>query len=215
MKLILIKFDTKEDFKSKEVEKLRGYIGNLYKDEIKFHNHKNTYEFNYQMPKIQYKLINNKLCILGMDEGEQLIKQNLLDLKELNISGKIISGFKTSVEIYEDEFEVKDELFSYKFETPWLALNNENYKKYKNGDFSLDKQLQNNLLSNFKDCGIRVDKKIMVKGNFRPIKLVMKDTVLIGFNGEFISNVYIPSYMGVGKRKSIGYGTIVSNVRVV
>ncbi len=209
MELALIKFNTKEKFTSRDVEKLRGYIGNLYKEEMKFHNHISRFEFNYHMPKIQYKLIDNKLSILGMEEGAKLIRENILDLKEINISQNIITGFRTNLEVYEEEFEVKDELYSYTFETPWLALNSDNYKKYKDGNFDLDKQLQNNILSNFKDCNIRVDKKIMVKGNFKPIKVILKDTELVGFKGEFVSNVSIPTYMGVGKRKSIGYGTIV------
>lgn len=209
MELALIKFNTKEKFHSRDVEKLRGYIGNLHKNEIIFHNHISKFEFNYKMPKIQYKLIDNKLCILGMNEGAKIIKDNLLEIKELDIAGNIIKEFDTSFKMYEQDFAVKDELYSYEFKTPWLALNTENYKKYKRNEFDLDKQLQNNILSNFKDCNIRVDKKIMVKGKFTPIKVILKDTQLIGFKGEFVSNVCIPAYMGVGKRKSIGYGTIV------
>lgn len=209
MEITLIKFDTEQNFRSKDIEKLRGYIGNLYKDEKSFHNHQNTYEFVYKMPKIQYKLIDNKLSIYGINEGSDLIKQNLLNLKELNINGEIIKNFKNKIDIYEEDFEVVEQLYSYEFETPWLALNDVNYKKYKKGEFDLNKQLQNNILSNFKDCKVSIDKRIMVKGNFRPVKLSMKDTQLIGFRGEFICNVKIPKYMGIGKRKSIGYGTVI------
>ncbi|SHH49091.1 CRISPR-associated endonuclease Cas6 [Tepidibacter thalassicus] len=211
MQICLIKFETDENFRTRDVEKLRGYIANTFKEEIMVHNHISTFEFNYKMPKIQYKLIDKKLAIFGIEQGAEFIKNNCINVKEIDIEGKIIKNFRTQIIIDNKEFEVADELFSYKFITPWLALNQNNYLKFKKGEFDLNKQIQNNILSNFKDLGIKVNKKIIAKGDFKPIKIIMKDTELIGFKGDFVCNVKIPDYMGIGKRKSIGYGTVISN----
>lgn len=209
MEIGLIIFQTKESFQSKDVEKLRGYIANIFSDNILTHNHIDTYRFNYKMPKIQYKLIENKLAIYGIAEGAEFIRKNIINLDKLYIDGEVIKDFNKHLYFKNEEFEVRDELFLYKFITPWLALNENNYMLFKKGELDLNRLLQNNILSNFKGCDIRINKRIMVKGDFKPMPIYMKDTELVGFKGDFICNVKIPKFMALGKRKSIGYGTII------
>ena len=57
-----------------------------------------------------------------------------------------------------EDFFVDEKLHKYKFETVWLALNQENYIKYLEGEFDIDRQIQNNLLSNFKSSSVTVFK---------------------------------------------------------
>lgn len=209
MEVCLMRFLTDIDFRGRDVEKLRGYISRVFSEEVLLHNHLNDYKFMYRMPKIQYKLIENKLCVLGFQEGTYIIKNKLQYIKELHIDNKVIRDYKIELEVSDDSFDVQDELYSYEFLTPWLALNQENFNRYMSSEFDLNKQMQNNILSNFKDCGMQVEKRIIAKGEFKPLKVVMKDTSLIGFKGSFVCNVKMPNYMGIGKRKSIGYGTII------
>ena len=98
--------------------------------------------------------------------------------------------------------------YRYRFETIWLALNDKNFLRYKVGEFDLNKQLANNILEFFKMCGIRVEKRVEVVGEFQELKLRQKDTTILGFVGEFVTNAYLPDDISLGKRKSIGMGRI-------
>lgn len=40
MKLVKVTLKSKEKFENRDSEKLRGYFGNLFKENILFHNHK-------------------------------------------------------------------------------------------------------------------------------------------------------------------------------
>ena len=104
--------------------------------------------------------------------------------------------------------EIKDESFDYKFESFWIALNEENYKKYKRGEFSLDIQLRNNILEFFKSYGVQAEKRIIASGNFEEHEIIEKDTTILGFTGTFKTNVNLPELIALGKRKSVGYGLI-------
>lgn len=211
IKKAILSYITEKKYDKRYAEKLRGYFGNLYKEEDLFHNHNNEKSI-YRMPLIQYKVIEGNLSIIGINEGAELVAKEFIKHKKLNIGNEIIEKFETKLSIKEEEFYVAEELFSYKFDSIWLALNQENYKKYlKEEEFNLDKILTNNILSNFKGCGITASKKIMVKGNFQKIEAEMKNNEMIGFIGEFVSNVKMPDFLGIGKRRAIGYGTVIKN----
>ena len=210
MQVSVLKFTTDKKFKKRDAIKLRGYIGNLFRENLLFHNHLEKYEFNYDLAKIQYKVIDKKLSVIGIDDGAKLLAEKFLEINSFIIDGETYSNFEKSLEIKEEDFEVNDKLYNYKFENLWIALNQNNYRKFKDGKFDLDKQIQNNILEIFKGLGIWIDKKIIAKGKFTgPHKFKNKGITMEGFAGEFVCNVKMPSYIGLGKRKSIGFGTIV------
>ena len=76
------------------------------------------------------------------------------------------------------------------------------------GELSLNDQLRNNIIEFFKMCNIWADKKIIVTGEFREEKMYKKDIEVLGFGGEFSTNVLLPDGISLGKRKSIGLGRI-------
>ncbi|WP_319371672.1 CRISPR-associated endonuclease Cas6 [uncultured Ilyobacter sp.] len=208
MKLVMVKFKTEEKFDNRDSEKLRGYIGNLFSSNVLFHNHLGKYEFLYKSSKIYYRVIEGELSIVGICQGAELLLEKAGDINEVVIGGKTHEILRK--EIIEKEFDLNigDTLHKYKFDTLWMALNDKNYKKYKSGEFFLDRNLQNNIIEFFKLCGVWADKPIMVKGEYKEHKITKKDTSLIGFSGWFVTNVKLPDYISLGKRKSIGFGSI-------
>lgn len=54
MKLVRIILKSNEKFENRDAEKLRGYFGRLFQENILFHNHKDDYNFNYDFSFIQY-----------------------------------------------------------------------------------------------------------------------------------------------------------------
>lgn len=208
MKIAIFRYITEEKFDNSQGEKFRGYIGNMFKEEVILHNHLSLYEFLYKSPLVQYKVIEGIFCIVAINNGIDVIKDKLLGLQFIQIENEKYQVKNIEVEEKECEIKIGEVLKRYRFETLWIALNSENYGKYRSGQYDLNKALTNNLIEFFKMSGIWADKPILVNGVFKTNTITKKDTRLIGFSGEFVCNVDLPDFIGLGKRKSIGFGTI-------
>lgn len=208
MKLVKIILKSNEKFENRDAEKLRGYFGRLFQENILFHNHKDDYNFNYDFSFIQYKVKNGEFLIVGIDKGGDILLEKIEDIREIVIGDRKIE-ITPEINISFPQLRVDDEKkYRYRFETMWLALNDKNFLRYKVGEFDLNKQLANNILEFFKMCGIRLEKRVEVAGEFQELKLRQKDTTILGFVGEFVTNAYLPDDISLGKRKSIGMGRI-------
>ena len=208
MKLVRIILKSNEKFENRDAEKLRGYFGRLFQENILFHNHKDDYNFNYDFSFIQYKVKNGEFLIVGIDKGGDILLEKIEDIREIVIEDRKIE-ITPEINISFPQLRVDDEKkYRYRFETIWLALNDKNFLRYKVGEFDLNKQLANNILEFFKMCGIRLEKRVEVAGEFQELKLRQKDTTILGFVGEFVTNAYLPDDISLGKRKSIGMGRI-------
>lgn len=207
MKLVEVILKSNKKFINKDAEKLRGFFGNFFKEIVEFHNHLDEITFNYNFSYIQYRVINGELCILGINKGGDILLDNIYKIKEVKIKEEMIK-VTPEIKITFPELKITEGFHKYKFDTLWFALNEYNYKQYIKGSFSLDNQLRNNIIEFFKMCGIWADKEIVVKGHFKEEKIYKKDTEVLGFSGEFITNVDLPNGISLGKRKSIGLGRI-------
>lgn len=208
MKLVRIILKSNEKFENRDAEKLRGYFGRLFQENILFHNHKDDYNFNYDFSFIQYKVKNGEFLIVGIDKGGDILLEKIEDIREIVIEDRKIE-ITPEINISFPQLRVDDEKkYRYRFETIWLALNDKNFLRYKVGEFDLNKQLANNILEFFKMCGIRLEKRVEVVGEFQELKLRQKDTTILGFGGEFVTNAYLPDDISLGKRKSIDMGRI-------
>ena len=189
---------------------MRGYFGNFFRNIVEFHNHLDQITFNYKSPNIQYRVIDGNLSILGINEGGDILLKSIEEIKldEIKLDGIDNKIEEKEIKITFPELEIKDERYDYKFESFWIALNEENYKKYQKGEFSLDNQLRNNILEFFKLSGVQATKRIIAVGEFEENKIVEKDTVILGFTGTFKTNVNLPDLIALGKRKSVGFGII-------
>lgn len=207
MKLVKVILRSTKKFENKDAEKLRGYMGNCFREVTEFHNHLDEISFNYDFSYIQYRVINGQLAIIGIDKGGDILLENIQDVSEVKIKDEIIK-VTPEIRITFPELKITEEFHKYKFETLWFALNEHNYKRYIKGELSLNDQLRNNIIEFFKMCKIWADKKIIVNGEFREEKMHKKDIEILGFGGEFSTNVLLPDGISLGKRKSIGLGRI-------
>ena len=209
IKKTVIYMITEEKFRKRDTEKLRGYFLKLHRENSLFHNHEKDSTSIYRMPLIQYKVVKNQLCVVGLSKASRMIIEEFLKLKTLNINGKEIKIQSAQLQYYEEEMFVDTQLHEYKFRSMWLPITQRNYHGYKNGTLNLNKVLQNNILTNFKGFNIQAENRIMVSGKFREAQLVLKNKKMIGFYGEFVSNVVLPELIGIGQHRSIGYGDVV------
>lgn len=204
----VLQFKTETVFVPRDAEKLRGYMGTVYKEEDLFHNHKAEGGVIYRMPLIQYKVIDGTLSILGINEGVQVLADKFLKIERLKIGDNEIQHFETGFSVNNEEFDVTSVLHEYRFDSLWLPINQKNYLSYINGKLDLNQVLQNNLLTNFKDLDYRISERIMVKGHFKEHTVKVNNEEFFGFSGEFVCNVKIPEFMSVGKNRATGFGTV-------
>lgn len=202
---------------SNDAEKMRGYIGRKYIDDFLFHNHREDGTNIYLYPLVQYKVINSKPLIIGIKDGIKSLWKVFDEISELNLDNRELEVFDKKSFLKQIQFGMLDNCQSYSLLTPWLALNEENYKKYKSIDRNnwkakkelLAKILEGNILAMSKGLGYTVPEPI--KANIIRTKEVptsLKGTPMLGFLGTFSVNFEIPDYWGIGKSVSRGFGTI-------
>lgn len=207
---------------------LRGFIGNKFEKYTELHHHLESADGNnklkYDYPRIQYKIKNNKAIILGIGEQAMATLKNIvMNVNELLLGKNTYKIIEIKARYEESEFGIvnEGEIITYKFLSPWLALNEKNYQKFKGSSIKerrelLKKILIGNILSVSKRLGYDVPNTIRVDIELSSVKVSYKDVPLVGFKGVFEVNFLIPDYLGVGKGVSHGFGVVkkTSNLQV-
>ncbi|WP_457612307.1 CRISPR-associated endonuclease Cas6, partial [Methanocaldococcus sp.] len=182
-----------------------------YKD---LHNHSGN-GFIYTYPKIQYKIIGGDAVLIGIKEGISILGNIVLNIRELNLKGSIYKVINGYAKMKFEEFGVAKEMIKYKFISPWIALNERNYIKYKELDEDgkrelLEKILIGNVLSMSKYLDYTVEERLKAEIlEFEDFVVKYKGNKFIGFRGEFLINFNIPNYLGIGRKVSKGFGSVV------
>ncbi len=195
--------------------KLRGYFANLFGQESDlFHNHGTDGKSLYRYPRVQYKVVDQTPTLVGLAEGAQLLTERFLQIREIDISGKIIPLHQKNMRSDQMEMGLSDELLEYEFATPWYPLNQENYPIYEQATEAeqrdqLKRILVRNILNVFSVDQYFADQKVMVHLNLqRPTFSRFKNQKILTFFGRFVTNAILPDYIGLGKSVARGYGTI-------
>lgn len=201
----------------REAPKLRGYFANKYNEITALHQHQAD-KYIYQYPKVQYKILDGKPTIIGINECTQLVKKLVLEENELQIENRQrecvqIELVQKSIIMHEHELTMVKEPIKYEFITPYMPLNQKNHKDYIKADIFqqeviLKKILIGNLLSFSKAMGYFLEEEVKVKLELSPITVKYKDNEMIGFKGVFYTNIDLPDLIGIGKSVSRGFGTI-------
>jgi hypothetical protein len=194
---------------------VRGYFADQYNQYDLIHNHdKKTGKFLYRYPAIQFK-ITDYLSIFGYkQEGINILKEVFLTSEDIAIEGKIIRIFGRELEIREEVYGEDGQFYFYEFFTPWIALNQNNYREYKSltdethKSQQLNSILVNNIISFCKFTGYTIKESLKVKSKFRETKANLKGKTHTAFKGEFMINFLLPDFLGLGKSSSRGYGNI-------
>ena len=189
--------------------KLRGFLGHLFTNISEFHHHS---ENSYHYPLIQYKRADKKLLVVGIGEYANVVFQKMSGLDHITTETQKIP--LNSIEIKSITFEVKVNPQRYKFVSPWLALNEKNYAKFKElNDIErkpfLEKILVGNILSLLKGLGIFVEHNISVSiVKFSTRQVTTHQNKFAGIFAEFDCNTELPEFLGLGKSVTKGLGVI-------
>ena len=192
--------------------KFRGFMAHLFSNMPEFHHHS---ESSYHYPLIQYKRVDKKIAIVGIGNYAEIVEKNMADIDHITTETQKIPV--QNIQISRTTFTQKYGLFGYRFVSPWIALNKQNYEKFKtlHGEqrkVELERILVGNILSLYKGLGIRLENRIEAKIQKQFIKkITAHSNPFVGFYPHFVSTTNIPDNLGLGKSVSKGYGAIVNN----
>jgi hypothetical protein len=189
--------------------KLRGFFGYLFINDPEFHHHS---ESSFHYPLVQYKMINNTPCILGLQEYAEVVFRKISQLEHIMLPhGKVRIQ---SVKIDMVTSDIKKEEHQYRFMSPWLALNQDNYSRYTKLGWNERKHLLGsifigNILSALKGLKVFINFRILAEiQNFKQLTTVAHDNQFVGFHANIRTNINLPQHIGIGKSVAKGFGTI-------
>ena len=202
----------------RDAHKLRGYIGNLFREHSPLlHNHFEDGSSRYEYPKVQYKVLRNVPYLVGIgDEASRLMGELFMQLKELDIDGQKIPLLNKNIDANVYKIGLTEQLNFYRFETLWMALNQDNHRKYMSYEPAQQAdQLRGiatqHILKMLDACGLRLqpDERLMVAlQRVRPTETMFKNQRMLAFGAEIVVNAELPNLVGIGKSAARGFGTL-------
>ena len=173
-----------------------------------------TYRKKFSYPRVQVKILNEQIYIIGINEGVQPVLSIPDKIKELNFGNITFTINDFEIKNLEHQFISLGSPIEYKFVTPWAALNHVTWNKYRSTSYKkktsfLNKLLGNNLIFLAKEMGLSMEEGVYIKvriPNLHPKSI--DDNKWKAFKGEFKTNILLPSYIGLGNGITRGFGTI-------
>jgi len=194
-------------------QELRGFFATKFTEYTELHHH-NVDKFIYRYPVVQYKMIRNVPTVIGINEGAEVLKEIYDGYNEIRLGEQIYQIIERGISVRNAEFGISEKIHTYEFITPWLALNQENYRKFYTlkGNLERDefirKILIGNIISMSKSLGYQIPEQIKCDAHMKFRKDRLKDVNVMTFTGIFHTNFIIPDYLGIGKSVSRGFGAV-------
>ena len=177
--------------------------------------HRNeTAGFIHRYPVVQCKLVNNTLMVLGISQGAALLEQLSRDLTEIPAGKNTCTIRSRDRAIRQEVFGTSGAIHAYEFLTPWLALNQQNAKKFyelkgkTERDTFIRKILEGSLATLAKSLDYKTPVPITCRAKIKfRIDWIERESVMVCL-GKFQTNLAIPDYCGIGQSASQGFGTL-------
>ena len=100
-------------------------IANRFITDTEFHQHDDN---PYRYPHIQYKRIKDQQHIVGIGDAAKLLQNRISGVQHISLKNTKIPI--KNIQILNKTHTITDDITEYKFCSPWIALNHENYEKY-------------------------------------------------------------------------------------
>ena len=175
-----------------------------------------SYRNNYLYPRVQVKILNEQIYLIGIKEGVEPIESIAEKLDIMNFGNITFKVEDVVTEVSDDGLGSTDKTIQYKFLTSWIALNQINLKRYKaltdkDRLILLRRLLSQNIAFVGKEVGLALEERIFVDLNLESLQANLMDEGKMGcFNGEFRTNFILPNFIGLGNGITKGYGVLFS-----
>ncbi|GAB4008515.1 hypothetical protein GCM10028808_14850 [Spirosoma migulaei] len=211
--------------RTRDAHKLRGYFGALFKAHSPLlHNHLDSdagtdgvadVKFRYAYPLVQYKVLDHIPTLVGLGEGATLLTQLFLQMREVQIENETFPVLSKHIRHEQTPIGIADDLIEYRFETLWMALNQDNFRDYRRyteaeQQAQLKRVLTSQLLALFREFGLWLQphERILVRLSVEERTTQFKNQTMVAFTGSFLANVILPDGIGLGKAVSRGFGAL-------
>ena len=173
-----------------------------------------TYRNRFLYPRVQIKILNEQVYMIGINEGVDPIVEIAKHLDILDFGNITFQVFDTEVDVKDDQFRPVDRLIRYRLLTPWVALNQTTGSRYRFLNNMerigfLNRLLGQNIVFLSREMGVELQDKIFTKVNLTSMFPKPVDERNWGaFSGEFRTNFLLPNYLGIGNGITRGYGAV-------
>jgi hypothetical protein len=194
------------------ITELRSYLAGKLGEYTALHK-ETASGFIYRYPVVQCKQIKNSLITLGIGQGADFLFGHTRGLREISQGSSACTILESDIAIRPEEFGIGP-LQTYEFLTPWLALNQQNAKKFYSlkgkteRDAFMHRILRDNLEMLAKSLDYKLPEPITCEAKIRfRIDRIERENIIV-FLGKFRTDLMIPDYFGIGQSVSQGFGTI-------
>jgi hypothetical protein len=199
---------------------LRGAVGNLFRDWSIMHQHLGR-QYLYQHPLVQYKVIEGIPMVVGLGLGAELLAA-LEPPRQLMMNHTLVEfkDIRLVSAAYEPDFATRQR---FHFATPWLALNEDNYGRYREHEVherreAIREMLQSiligNILSFAKGLGLSILARLQAhleNWQAQPVRAKhLEGGVMLGFIASGQITFSAPPLWGFGKQSSRGNGVMIT-----
>ena len=172
------------------------------------------YRKEYLYPRVQVKIINEQIYLVGINEGVDSILSLCKEIKELDFGNITFKVNDLDTEQQEDIMTLSNNPIKYQFVSPWVALNPSTNGRFKGLNRSgrikyLSQLLTKNILFLGEEIGVNIDKKVFTwlsLSSLNPKSVCEKKWG--SFSGSFKINFVLPNYIGLGNGITRGFGAI-------
>ncbi len=191
----------------------RGAVASIFTDDPAFHGHEGARTLA-RYPEVHYRWINGRPALFAIGPAAQRIMAHPWPGTKIRLGDEDTTLVEVDFRALAVTREISRRLVRYELAAPWIALNQENYARYRTLGPSarraeLDRILVGNLLTMSQGFGWFYAPEEIVYAAFEPageISAVVKGVSLVGFQGSFVTNLSLPDGLAIGRSVSHGFG---------
>ncbi|MBL50683.1 MAG: hypothetical protein CMG57_01840 [Candidatus Marinimicrobia bacterium] len=193
---------------------VKGVFMRQYPDEPIIPMLDGSYRDRFLYPRVQVKILNEQIYIIGVHEGVDSVLSLAEKFKEFDFGNITFEVQDTDIEDVNQQFIPSSRLVRYRFITPWVALNHMTGGRYRfltnqEKPSFLNRLLGQNIIFLANEVGVKLEDDIFTKVKVSSLFPRPVDENKWGaFMGEFKTNFVLPNYIGVGNGITRGFGTI-------
>lgn len=189
-------------------------------DSLLFHNHLDDKKYSYRYPLVQYKTVGKRPTLLCLHEAVEEIHKFFGQRDwSIRISDRTLEMKIANLELNNFNMQVWDRNFDYSIHH-WIALDQKAYADYQAlagmGEriAKLESILVGNMIAFAKGIGWTLPPKEERPLNAKIISMEepkwvsVKGNKVLAFDMHFKTNAFLPSFVGLGKHVSLGFGLV-------
>ncbi len=212
-----LKIEFRDEIEAHELPAFRGAIGRkMGEAHVLFHHH-HADGLRYAYPLIQYKRIRKHpamVCVgTGVEEMQRYLEQADWSVE---ISGRRLSMIIRQLDIQEFTLRLHATPLPYQLHQ-WIAFHRpDDWKAYQQINDPaeraalLERKLNNHILSMAKGVGWEVPGPLETRLTHLGLahRVQVKNMPYTAFNVQVQTNAFLPNFLGLGGKVSLGFGTV-------